>query len=153
MLLATVAGGLVAMLGYLLASAFVFELRPGEAVRMAAQWSPAGAMAALGAAWLASAWQRGRRWRAAGMALRATVLALLLYPPMVAGWVLLTGWFDQRFAASGMPLRELADWVPSVVLGATLAAVVIGTLPAFAIAFVLSRRYLRRLAGSSTDIA
>ena len=89
--LATLAGGIVAVLGYLLASAFVFELQPVEALRLAAQWSPAGIAAAFGAAWIASAWQRrardaGRAWTARAMALRATGLALLLYPLTVACW-------------------------------------------------------------------
>lgn len=156
--LATVAGTVVAVLGYLLASGFVFQQPLAEALRMGARWSPTGGLAALGSAWIVSAWHRrragaGRRWRASGLAVRATLLALLLYPLAAAGWVLFTGLLDQQFAAAGMPLRELANWVPSIVLGATLAAVLIGTLPAFAIAFVLGRRYLRRLAGSTTDIA
>ncbi|UNK56669.1 hypothetical protein MNQ95_10940 [Pseudoxanthomonas daejeonensis] len=156
--LATLAGIVVAVLGYLLASSFVFEQPLGEALRMGARWSPTGGLAALGAAWIVTAWhgrrgRAGRRWRTPGLALRATLLALLLYPLAVACWVLSTGLLDQQFATAGMPLRELADWVPSIVFGATLAALLIGTLPAFAIAFMLGRRYLRRLAGSTTDIA
>lgn len=156
--LATLAGGIVAVLGYLLASAFVFELRPLEALRLAAQWSPAGIAAAFAAAWIASAWQRrareaGRAWTARAMALRATGLALLLYPLTVACWTVISGWLDQRFASAGMPLRELMAWVPSIVLGATLAAVLIATLPAFVIAFLLCRRYLRRQTGFTTGIA
>ena len=87
------------------------------------------------------------------MTLRATLLVQSLYPAAVASWVMATGLFDQHVAPGGMPLRELAAWVPAIVVGATLAAVLVGTLPAVAIAFLLSRRYLRRLAGSTTDIA
>lgn len=157
-LLAALAGVVVATLGYVAASALVFEQTLAEALRLGAQWSPSAALAAAGAAWLASARQRraaqaGRQWRAPGMAARATLLALLLYPPAVAFWVLATGLFDHALASGGMPLRELMPWVPSIVFGATLAALLVGTLPAFASAFVLCRRYLRRLAGSTTDIA
>jgi len=156
--LATLAGGIVAVLGYLVASSFVFELRPLEALRLGAQWSPAGAAAAFGAAWIASARQRraeraGRVWTARAMALRATGVALLLYPFAVACWIVITGWLDQRFASAGMPLRELMAWVPSIVLGSTLAALLIATLPAFVIAFFLCRRYLRRQTGFTTGIA
>ncbi|AKC87438.1 hypothetical protein WQ53_12425 [Pseudoxanthomonas suwonensis] len=158
MLLATLSGAALTVLGYLVASALVFELPPGQALRIAAQWSPTGALAALVAAVSVGGWQRrsaqaGRRWSAIGMAVRATATALLLYPAMVACWVLFTGLLDQRFAAAAMPLRELANWVPSIVFGATLAALLIGTLPALAIAFLLCRRYLRRQARSTTDFA
>ncbi|WP_372015410.1 hypothetical protein [Pseudoxanthomonas sp. 10H] len=155
---AALAGTAVAVLGYLVASAFVFDQPLGEALRNGAQWSPTGTLAAAGAAWIAIAWHRraavaGRRWGAAGMALRATSLVLLLYPAAVAFWVMATGLLDRHVASGGMPLRELAAWVPSIVVGATLAAVLVGALPAFAIAFLLCRRYLQRAAGSTTDIA
>jgi hypothetical protein len=156
--LATLSGALVTLLGYLAASQWVFGQPLAEGLRTAAKWSPSGAMAACASAWLATAWlrralARGRRWSATGMATRATLMALLLYPVTVAAWVLLTGLFDQRFAAAPMAMHELLAWVPSIVFGATLAAVVAGTLPAFAIAFLLCRRYLRRGARSTTDIA
>ncbi|UWX04413.1 hypothetical protein H1235_04950 [Pseudoxanthomonas sp. NC8] len=157
-LLAALSGTVVAVLGYLVASGFVFELPLGEALRIGTQWSPTGTLAALAAAWIASGWQQraaraGRHWGAAGMALRATALTLLLYPAAVAFWVMVTGLADQGASSGGMPLRELAAWVPSIVLGATLAALLVGSLPAFAVAFVLCRRYLRRRGGSTTDIA
>ena len=157
-LLAALSGTVVAVLGYLVASGFVFEQPLGEALRNGVQWSPTGTLAALFAAWLASTWQRravgaGRRWSPRGMALRSTVLTLLVYPVAVAFWVMFTGLVDQSVASGGMPLRELAAWVPSIVLGATLVALLVGSLPAFAIAFVLCRRYLRRQGGSTTDIA
>ncbi len=157
-LLAALAGTGVATLGYVLASALVFEQTLAEALRLGALWSPSATLAAAGAAWLASARQRraalaGRRWSAAGMAARATLLVLLLYPFAVAFWTLVTGLFDQALASGGMPLRELLPWVPSIVFGATLAALLVGTLPAFALAFVLCRRYLHRRAGSTTEIA
>ncbi|KAF1690521.1 hypothetical protein [Pseudoxanthomonas koreensis] len=157
-LLAALAGTVVATLGYVAASALVFNQTLAEALRLGATWSPSATLAAAGAAWLASMRQRraalaGRHWRAPGMAARATLLSLLLYPPAVVLWVLVTGLFDQGFASGGMPLRELLPWVPSIVFGTALAAVLVGTLPAFALAVVLCRRYLRRLAGATTDIA
>ncbi|MBO9716036.1 MAG: hypothetical protein J7507_04325 [Pseudoxanthomonas sp.] len=157
-LLAALSATAVAVAGYLVASGFVFEQSLGEALRNGVQWSPTGTLAALAAAWLASAWQQraagaGHPWGPAGMAARATALTLLLYPLAVAFWVMLTGLVDRSVASGGMPLRELAAWVPSIVLGATLAALLIGSLPAFAIAFVLCRRYLRRRGGSTMDIA
>lgn len=155
---AALAGTAVAVLGYLVASAFVFEQPLGEALRNGAQWSPTGTLAAMGGAWIASAWHRrvvraGGRWGAPGMAARATLLVLLLYPAVVAFWVMVTGLLDRHVASGGMPLRELAAWVPSIVVGATLAAVLVGALPAFAIAFMLCRRYLRRQGRSTLDIA
>ena len=155
---AAVSATVVAVLGYLVASQFVFEQPLGEALRIGAQWSPTATLAALAAAWIASAWQgraagTGRDWGAAGMALRATALTLVLYPAAVAAWVMATGLADRGAASGGMPLRELATWVPSIVLGATLAALLVGSLPAFAIAFVLCRRYLRRQRGYTTDTA
>ena len=157
-LLAALAAAVVATLGYVAASALVYNQTLAEALRQGALWSPAAALAAALAAWLASAWQRravaaGRHWRAAGMAWRATLLSMLVYPLAIVAWVLLTGLFDQRFAPGGTPVRELLPWIPSIVFGATLVAVLVGTLPAFALAFVLGRRYLRRLAGSTTEIA
>lgn len=157
-LLAALTGTVVAVLGYLVASAFVFDQPLGEALRNGAQWSPTGTLAALAGAWMASAWHRravrsGARWRAPGMALRSTLLVLALYPAVVAFWVMVTGLLDRHVTSGGMPLRELAAWVPSIVVGATLAAVLVGALPAFAIAFMLCRRYLRRQGGSTTDIA
>lgn len=157
-LLATISGALLSVLGFLVVSVYVFGLDPAGAMRTALLWSPAGALAALAAAWIGSAWHRrasraGRRWGAAGLALRTTALALLLYPLAATVWLLLTGWLDHRFAASGMPLRELMNWLPSIVLGASLAALAVGALPAFAIVFALGRRYLRRLGSSDTGIA
>ena len=87
------------------------------------------------------------------MAVRAIVLVFLLYPVLVAAWALATGLLDQALAPAGIPLRELLPWVPSIVLGATLVALVFGAPPAFASAFLLCRRYLRRLQGSTTGIA
>jgi hypothetical protein len=157
-LLAALSGTVVAVLGYLAASAFAFEQPLAEALRIGAKWSPTGTLAASAAAWIASVWQQrvgqaGRRRGAAGMALRATALTLLVYPAAVAFWVMATGLVDQAAGSGGMPLRELAAWVPSIALGATLAALLVGALPGFAIAFVLCRRYLRRRGGSITDIA
>ncbi|WP_028928301.1 hypothetical protein [Pseudoxanthomonas suwonensis] len=155
---ATLSGAVVALLGYAVASWMVFEQTPAEIAGNGARWCPSGALAALPAAWLVSAWQAraeraGRRWSARGMALRGTGLALLLYPLAVVAWVLATGAVDQQLASGGVPLRELAPWLPSIVFGATLAALLVGTWPAFFSAFVLCRRYLRRRGGSTTDIA
>jgi len=50
-------------------------------------------------------------------------------------------------------LATLPARVPSSVVGATLAALLVGTRPAFDFAFALCRRHLRRRAGSTTEIA
>ena len=157
-LLATLGGAVLSLAGFLLVSVFVLGGDPAMVMRTALLWSPAGALAALAGAWIGSGWhqravRRGRRWRASGLALRSTVLALLLYPLAASAWLLFTGWLDQHFAAAGMPLRELLNWLPSIVLGASLSALVVGTLPAFVILFALGRRYLRRLGVSGTETA
>ena len=157
-LLAALAGALVSVLGLLAMSGIEFGSGTGGMLRTALLWSPAGALAALGGAWMASGWhrralRRGRRWRAAGLALRTTVLALLMYPLVATGWVLLTAWLDHRFAAAGLPLHEIFQWLPSIVLAATVLALVAGGLPALVIVFLLGRRYLRRLADPSTETA
>lgn len=157
-LLATVAGAALSVLGFLVVIVALTGLSPATEMRTALLWSPAGALAALGGSWISSGWHRravrgGRRWRATGLALRTSVLALLLYPLAVASWLLFTGWLDQRFAAAGMPVRELLNWLPSIVLVASASALAVGALPAFAIVFVLGRRYLRRLGGPDTGIA
>jgi|GEM_PF-995665 hypothetical protein len=46
-----------------------------------------------------------------------------------------------------------APWLPSIVPGATLVAVPVGTWPAPLSAFVPCRRHLRRRGGSTTDFA
>lgn len=158
-LLATLAGALLSVLGFLVVLALLAGANPGgESLRMALLWSPGGALAALAATWIASGWHRralgrGRRWRAAGLALRTTVLALLVYPLMIGAWLLFSAWLDQRFAASAMPVRELWNWLPSMVLIAWTSALVAGALPAFALVFVLGRRYLRRLGSFAMETA
>jgi len=157
-LLVTLAGALLSVLGYLLATAYAFGLSPADSMRTALLWSPGGALAAFGGAWIASGWHRravrnGGRWGALGLALRTTAIALLLYPLAAAFWLVFTGWLDQRFAAAGLPLRELLNWLPSVVLGASAVALLVGALPAFAIVFLLGRRYLRRSGAPATGIA
>ena len=107
----------------------------------------------MASGWHRRALRRGRRWRAAGLALRTTVLALLMYPLVATGWVLLTAWLDHRFAAAGLPLHEIFQWLPSIVLAATVLALVAGGLPALVIVFLLGRRYLRRLGDPSTETA
>ncbi len=152
---ALVAGAAVAALGYLAAAVLVLEGRwqPGL-VRTALAWSPSGALAASAAALVLMAWQRRSRagvaWHATGMAARATALALLFYPLAVALWMpAATG----LARGPGMAAAEQLRWLPSVVLGATLAALLAGTVPAFASAFLLCRRCLRRQACSTTDLA
>lgn len=157
-LLATLAGALLSVLGYLLATAYAFGLSPADSMRTALLWSPGGALAAFGGAWIASGWHRravrnGGRWGALGLALRTTAIALLLYPLAAAFWLVFTGWLDQRFAAAGLPLRELLNWLPSVVLGASAVALLVGALPAFAIVFMLGRRYLRRSDAPAMGVA
>ena len=157
-LLATVAGALVSVLGYLVASAVVFGTGAAGAMRTALLWSPAGALAAAGGAWSGSGWQRraqraGRRWGALGLAMRSAVLAVLAYTLLAAAWVVFTAWLDHRFAASGAPLGELWNWLPSIILVASTMALLLGALPALLIYLALGRRYLRRLGGQDPETA
>ena len=158
-LLATLAGGLLSVLGFLLVLGYLSGSAPGaDEMRSALLWSPGGVLAGFAASWIASGWHRravgnGRRWGAAGLALRTTVLAVLVYPLAIGAWLLFTAWLDQRFAAAGMPLREFVNWLPSMVLVASVSALVVGALPAFAIVFALGRRYLRRSGGPVAGIA
>ena len=157
-LLTTLAGALVSVLGLLAISGIVFGSSTGGILRTALLWSPAGALAALGGAWMASGWHRralrkGRHWRAPGLALRTTVLALLMYPLVATGWVVVTAWLDHRFAASGAPLGELWNWLPSIILVASTMALLLGALPALLIYLALGRRYLRRLGGQDPETA
>ena len=159
-LAAVLSGAAVTVLGHLAASALVLdgELHAGS-LRTALVWSPSGALAAAGAAWLLAAWHRravmaGRRWLPAGMAARATVLALALYPLAVALWLPASAGIDRWLDATpAMSWRELWRWLPSVVLGATLAALIAGSVPAYASALPICRRYMRRQACSTTDPA
>ena len=116
-LLAALAGALVSVLGLLAMSGIAFGSGTGGMLRTALLWSPAGALAALGGAWMASGWhrralRRGRRWRAAGLALRTTVLALLMYPLVATGWVLLTAWLDHRLTAADLPTHKIFQSLP-----------------------------------------
>ena len=54
-LLTTLAGALVSVLGLLAISGIVFGSSTGGILRTALLWSPAGALAALGGAWMARA--------------------------------------------------------------------------------------------------
>lgn len=157
-LLAALSGGGLTLLGYLLAARLVLAQPVADSLPTALGWSPSGAMAALVAALLLVAWQRrataaGAIWRPGGMAGRAVTLALGLYPLAVAAWVLASVQLDVWFAAAAMPTGQVLRWLPSIVLGATLAALVAAPLPAFAIAFLLCRRYLRRPTRFTTGTA
>lgn len=156
-LAATLSGAGVTAAGSLAASLLLFDQLPGEALRTAVGWSPTGALAGLAASLLLVAWQSragaGHRWRPAGLAARAVGLALLCYPACVAAWFLATGGVDPWQHGPAMSGHELLRWLPSVVLGATLAALLAGTLPAYALAFLLGRRYLRRQARAIPDPA
>jgi len=158
---ACLAGVAVTLLGHAAASALVLdrELGAGQLAR-ATQWSPSGALAAAAAALALLAWHGraaaggARAWRPAGMAARGTALALLLYPAAAALWLPACAALDRwQGADPAMPWAEVLKWLPSVVLGATLAALIAGTVPAYASAFLICRRYLRRQACSTTDPA
>ena len=158
-LLATLAGAVLSVLGQLGVTAFLSGSGPGgEALRTALLWSPGAALAAFAGSAIVSAWhrrvlRRGRRWGAVGLAVRTTVLALLVYPLALSAWLLFTAWLDQQSAAAPVPVRALLPWLPTLVAVAWGSALLVGALPAFALVFVLGRRYLRRLGRSAMETA
>jgi len=147
-LAATVLALVLTALGHALATGALAD-RAGDGWRTTLVWSPSGGLAALLATCLALRWHaralaRSRRWSAGGLTLRTLLLAYVLLPATVAGWLLFTGLLDQWFAAQAMPMRELLDWVGAIVVASSLAAVVFGAIPAFVCGYFLCRRYLRR---------
>lgn len=126
----------------------------GDSLRRALTWLPAPMLAAGLAAWFMSglhqrATAAGKTWSAFGLDWRTVGLALIFYPAFVAAWMLLTAWFDQLFAAQPATMQQTWEILPSIVQYAAIFAVLLGTLPALLIEYFVSRRYLRRLAGST----
>ena len=126
----------------------------GNSLGRALLWLPAPLLAAGLAAWWSSraharARQAGKTWSAFALAWRTVLLALVLYPAFVAGWLLLTAMLDQWFAAQPATLQQTWEILPSIVQYSAIFSVVLGTLPALLIEYFLSRRYLRRIAGNT----
>ena len=128
----------------------------GSSLRRALVWLPAPMLAAGLAAWFmtnlhARALQAAKTWTAFGLAWRTVLLAMIFYPAFVAGWLLLTALFDQWFAAQPATMQQTRAILPSIVQYSAIFSVTLGTLPALAIEYFLSRRYLRRIAGNPTS--
>ena len=128
----------------------------GSSLRRALMWLPAPMLAAGLAAWFmtnlhARALQAAKTWTAFGLAWRTVLLAMIFYPAFVAGWLLLTALFDQWFAAQPATMQQTRAILPSIVQYSAIFSVTLGTLPALAIEYFLSRRYLRRIAGNPTS--
>ena len=126
----------------------------GNSLHLALLWLPAPLLAAGLAAWWvcrrhARARQAGKTWSAFALTWRTVLLALVLYPVFVAAWLLLSAMLDQWFAAQPATLQQTWEILPSVVQYSAIFSVVLGALPALAITYFLSRRYLRHLAGNA----
>ncbi|MEL1263709.1 hypothetical protein [Pseudoxanthomonas putridarboris] len=131
------------------------RLPQGDGLGNALKFAPVSALAAGLAAWLASAWHRraqraGRRWKAGGLALRTLLIAFLLFPLLLAGWVLAATAADQWMTAQPEPWRDALAWLPVIVFYGSAFAVVYGAVPAFLLEYFACRRYLRRQAGTTT---
>lgn len=126
-----------------------------QAVGAALQWLPAPMLAAGLATAVVFAWwratARGRDATAFALTWRIVLLAFLLYPLCLAGWLLLTALADQIWAAQPATLAQTWSELPMVVLLVWGFAAALGGLPALAIEYPLCRRYLRRLASASTS--
>ena len=129
-------------------------MEAGDSLRRALMWLPAPMLAAGLAAWYmtnlhARAAMVGKAWSAFGLAWRTVLLALIFYPAFVVGWLLLTALFDQWFAAQPATMQQTRGILPSIVQYSAIFSVVLGALPALAIEYFLSRRYLRRITGNA----
>lgn len=124
-------------------------MNPAASLRQCLLWLPAPLLATALAAWLSTGWHaraaaRGRQWGAFALAWRTVLMALVLYPFFVGGWMLLTALGDQRWAAQPAPLQDTWALLPTVVGLAAGFAVVLGGPLALVVGTVLSGRYLRK---------
>lgn len=134
------------------------RLPQGGGLGDALKFAPVAALAAGWAAWLASGWhgraqRAGRRWKAGGFTLRTLLVAFLLFPLLLAGWVLAATAADQWLAARPEPWRDTVAWLPVIVFYGSVFAVVYGAVPAFLLEYFACRRYLRRQSGTTTGHA
>lgn len=132
---------------------------PGLAeVVSALRFLPASVLAAGLGAWSVTRWHgrasaAGRRWKAGGMTLRMLLLVFLLFPLAIAVWALVATGIDQLVASRPAGSADALAWLPVIVFYASLAAVLFGAAPLFAIEYFACRRYLRRQAAPLTDHA
>ena len=146
--------GLLQVVAFVALAAVWWGLDAGDGLRRTLLWLPA-AMAAAGlAAWFMTglhgrAAAAGKRWSAFGLAWRTVLLAMIFYPACVAGWHLLTALGDQLWAAQPATMAQTLEILPTLVQYSAIFAVVLGTLPALLIETLVSKRYLRRIAGDS----
>lgn len=92
---------------------------------------------------------RGEALGAFGLALRVVLFAFIAYPLLAAAWVLATGFLDVIWQVRPASWRALLGWLPIIVGVATLAALVVGALPALWLETLLCRRYRARLAAAA----
>jgi hypothetical protein len=146
--------GLLQVAAFVALAAVWWGLDAGDSLRRTLIWLPASMFAAGQAAWLMTglhlrAKSAGKSWSAFGLAWRTVVLAMIFYPACVAAWLLLTALGDQLWAAQPATIAQTMEILPTLVQYSAIFAVVLGTLPALAIVTLVSKRYLRRIAGDS----
>lgn len=130
-----------------------WNLDPASTFRRALTWLPSPLFAAGVSAWFTSRLHRRTLDRGGfkpfGLAWRTVLLAMLLYPACVAGWLLLTALADQRWAENPATLQQTWKIMPTLVMYPAIFAVLLGTAPALLFEYFVARRYLRRGAGKS----
>ena len=145
---------LLQVVAFVSLAAMWWGLDAGDSLRRTLLWLPAAMLAAGLAAWFmtglhARTTAAGKSWSAFGLAWRTVLLAMIFYPACVAGWHLLTALGDQLWAAQPATMAQTMEILPTLVQYSAIFAVVLGTLPALAIETLVSKRYLRRIAGDS----
>jgi hypothetical protein len=146
--------GLLQVVAFIALSVMWWGMDAGDSLRRTLMWLPSSMLAAGLAAWFMTglhlrAKEAGKPWSAFGLAWRTVGLAMIFYPACVAGWHLLTALGDQLWAAQPATMAQTMEILPTLVQYSAIFAVVLGTLPALAIETLVSKRYLRRIAGDS----
>ncbi len=147
---------LLTLLGFFVLGVVVSATRHEAMLLRAALWSVPAVLAALAATRLAlraddRAAARSGTLGAFALALRVVLFAFIAYPLLAAAWVLGTGFLDIIWQVRPASWRALLGWLPIIVGVATLAALVVGALPALLLETLLCRRYRARVTAATRN--